>query len=172
MPYLFGPRPRESPDHAHKALEVFERERSLIRVDWRFPFYIGFTHYFSLGDALAGGGAMAEAARLPGARPTLAGLESRMLTERGNLRRAGLLETITRQENDPYDGRCWSEGSGGYRGAGSLRRLRGRWKDKGETGPPCGSVRPYPGGDPGGNPPEPNGGGTSSTAGGRCAATG
>ena len=45
---------------------------------------------------------MAEAVRLPGAPPYLAGLASRMLTEAREPEAAlALLETITRQENDP-----------------------------------------------------------------------
>jgi len=92
----------QSPDHARKALLVLERGRRHYPADWRFPFYMGFTHYFSLGDAVAGGGAMAEAVRLPGAPPYLAGLASRMLTEAREPEAAlALLETITRQENDP-----------------------------------------------------------------------
>ena len=92
----------QSPDHARKALLVLERGRRHYPADWRFPFYMGFTRYFSLGDAVAGGGAMAEAVRLPGAPPYLAGLASRMLTEAREPEAAlALLETITRQENDP-----------------------------------------------------------------------
>jgi hypothetical protein len=102
VPYLFGGLVLgESPDHAQKALEVFERGKVTHPADWRFPFYIGFTHYFSLGDTLAGGGAMAEAARIPGSPAYLAGLASRMLTEAREPEAAlALLETITRQESD------------------------------------------------------------------------
>ena len=70
--------------------------------DWRFPFYMGFTHYFSLGDAVAGGRAMAEAARLPGSPAYLPGLASRMLSEAREPEAAlRLLEPIVRQESDP-----------------------------------------------------------------------
>lgn len=103
MPYFLGGLVLgESPQHGREALRVFERGKITHPADWRFPFYMGFTHYFSLGDALAGGGAMAEAARLPGSPAYLPGLASRMLTEAREPEAAlALLETITRQENDP-----------------------------------------------------------------------
>jgi len=103
MPYFLGGLVLgESPLHGREALRVFERGKVTHPADWRFPFYIGFTHYFSLGDALAGGGAMAEAARLPGSPAYLPGLASRMLTEAREPEAAlVLLETITRQEDDP-----------------------------------------------------------------------
>jgi len=103
MPYLLGGLILgESPQHGREALRVFERGKVTHPADWRFPFYMGFTHYFSLGDAVAGGGAMAEAARLPGSPSYLPGLASRMLTEAREPEAAlVLLETITRQENDP-----------------------------------------------------------------------
>jgi hypothetical protein len=63
---------------------------------------MGFTHYFSLGDALPGGGAMAEAARLPGSPAYLPGLASRMLSEAREPEAAlRLLAPIVRQESDP-----------------------------------------------------------------------
>jgi hypothetical protein len=103
MPYFLGGLILgESPQHGREALRVFERGKVTHPADWRFPFYVGFTHYFSLGDAVAGGGAMAEAARLPGSPAYLPGLASRMLTEAREPEAAlALLETITRQESDP-----------------------------------------------------------------------
>jgi len=103
MPYFLGGLVLgESPLHVRDALRVFERGKVTHPADWRFPFYMGFTHYFSLGDGWAGGGAMAEAARLPGSPAYLTGLASRMLTEAREPEAAlALLETITRQENDP-----------------------------------------------------------------------
>jgi len=63
---------------------------------------MGFTHYFSLGDAIAGGRAMAEAARLPGSPAYLPGLASRMLSEAREPEVAlALLAPIVRQESDP-----------------------------------------------------------------------
>ena len=103
MPYLLGGLVLgESTLHAQKALHVLGRGKEQYPTDWRFPFYMGFTHYFSLGDGIGGGRAMAEAARLPGAPPYLAGLASRMLTEAREPETAlALLQTIARQENDP-----------------------------------------------------------------------
>jgi len=103
IPYLFGGLVLgESPDHAQKALNIFERGKVQYPVDWRFPFYIGYTNYFSLGETETAGKAMAEAARLPGSPAYLPGLASRMLSEAREPGAAlSLLETITRQEDDP-----------------------------------------------------------------------
>ena len=103
IPYLLGGLVLgESTPHAQKALHVLGRGKEQYPADWRFPFYMGFTHYFSLGDAVAGGGAMAEAARLPGSPAYLPGLASRMLSEAREPEAAlRLLEPIVRQESDP-----------------------------------------------------------------------
>jgi hypothetical protein len=103
IPYLLGGLVLgESPQHGREALRVFERGKVTHSADWRFPFYMGFTHYFSLGDAVAGGGAMAEAARLPGSPAYLPGLASRMLSEAREPESAlALLEPIVKQESDP-----------------------------------------------------------------------
>ena len=103
MPYLLGGLVLgESPQHGRESLRVFQRGRVTHPSDWRFPFYIGFTHYFSLGDAMAGGRAMAEAARLPGSPAYLPGLASRMLSEAKEPEVAlALLEPIVKQESDP-----------------------------------------------------------------------
>jgi len=103
IPYLLGGLVLgESPNHAQKALAVFERGKRERPVDWRFPFYIGYTNYFSLGEAGKGGKAMAEAARLPGSPAYLPGLASRVLSEGREPGAAlALLEPIVRQENDP-----------------------------------------------------------------------
>jgi len=103
IPYLLGGLVLgESTPHAQKALHVLGRGKEQFPADWRFPFYMGFTHYFSLGDGIAGGWAMGEAARLPGSPAYLPGLASRMLSE---AREPGvalvLLATIVRQESDP-----------------------------------------------------------------------
>jgi hypothetical protein len=103
IPYLLGGLVLgESPLHGREALRVFERGKVTHPVDWRFPFYIGFTHYFSLGNPEAGGKAMAEASRFPGSPAYLPGLASRMLTEAREPEAAlKLLEPIVKQESDP-----------------------------------------------------------------------
>ena len=103
IPYLLGGLVLgESPDHAKKALKVFERGKGEYPTDWRFPFYIGYTNYFSLGETETAGKAMAEAARLPRSPAYLPGLASRMLSEAREPGAAlALLETIVRQESDP-----------------------------------------------------------------------
>jgi len=103
IPYFFGGLVLgESPDHAQKAMKVFERGKGQYPADWRFPFYIGYTRYFSLGETGKAGKAMAEAARLPGSPAYLPGLASRMLSEAREPETAlRLLEPIVRQESDP-----------------------------------------------------------------------
>jgi tetratricopeptide (TPR) repeat protein len=103
IPYLLGGLVLgESPDHAQKTLKVFERGKRQYPDDWKFPFYIGYTNYFSLGETEAAGKAMAEAARLPRSPAYLPGLASRMLSEaRAPEAALKLLETIVRQESDP-----------------------------------------------------------------------
>jgi hypothetical protein len=103
IPYLLGGLVLgESTPHAQKALHVLGRGKEQYPDDWRFPFYMGFTHYFSLGDVVAGGRVMAEAARLPGSPAYLPGLASRMLSEARKAEVAiALLAPIVRQESDP-----------------------------------------------------------------------
>lgn len=103
IPYLLGGLVLgESPSHAREALQVLERGRVHHPIDWRFPFYIGFTHFFSVGDPEAAGKSMAEAARLPGSPAYLTGLAARMLSEaREPAVALSMLETIAYQESDP-----------------------------------------------------------------------
>jgi hypothetical protein len=103
MPYLLGGLVLgESTHHARKALRVLGRGREQYPADWRFPFYMGYTSYFSLGETETAGKAMAEAAQLPGSPAYLPGLASRMLSEAKDPGKAlAMLETIVRQESDP-----------------------------------------------------------------------
>lgn len=103
FPYLLGGLVLgESPGHAREALRVLESGMAQYPRNWRFPFYIGFTYYFSLGDPEAAGKSMAEAARLTGSPAYLAGLASRMMSEaRKPAVALSMLETIARQESDP-----------------------------------------------------------------------
>ncbi len=71
----------ESHAHSRHALSLLERGRAHHPGDWRFPFYIGYTHYFCLGNPRDGGLAMADASRLPGSPEYLPRLASRMLSE-------------------------------------------------------------------------------------------
>jgi hypothetical protein len=103
IPYLLGGLILgESPLHGREALKVFDRGKGTHPDDWRFPFYVGYTNYFSLGDPEAGGKAMLEASRLPGSPAYLPGLASRMFSEARNPGAAlALLAQIVRQESDP-----------------------------------------------------------------------
>jgi hypothetical protein len=103
IPYLLGGLVLgESPDHGKEALRILGRGEAQFPRDWRFPFYKGFTHYFTVGDPEAAGKEMARAARLPGSPAFLPGLASRMLSEARDPDAAiALLQTIVRQESDP-----------------------------------------------------------------------
>ncbi|MGE5284634.1 MAG: hypothetical protein ACM3OG_06680 [Actinomycetota bacterium] len=103
MPYLLGGLVLgESTPHARKALRVLGRGKEQYPGDWRFPFYMGYTSYFSLADSETAGKAMAEAARLPGSPAYLPGLASRMLSEARDPGEAlAMLGTIVQQESDP-----------------------------------------------------------------------
>jgi hypothetical protein len=91
----------DSPRHAPEALDILDRGAKSHPSDWRFPFYVGYTRYFSLGDPLEGGKALEVAARLPGSPPYLPLLASRMLTEGREPQTAlALLEAMSGQESD------------------------------------------------------------------------
>lgn len=91
----------QSPAHAREALAILGRGRAACPGDWRFPFYIGYTQYFSLGNPLDGGRAMADASRLPGSPEYLPRLASRMLSEGRDPETAiSLLRTMLDNETD------------------------------------------------------------------------
>jgi hypothetical protein len=82
VPYYFGGLVlAESNDHVQDALGILLRGKEQFPDEWRFPFYIGYLRYFVQGDPVAGGEAMAEASRLPGAPVYLPRLAARMLSE-------------------------------------------------------------------------------------------
>jgi hypothetical protein len=102
IPYLLGGLVLgESPDHGREAVRILGRGKAQFPRDWRFPFYKGFTYYFSLGDPEAAGVEMAEASRLPESPTFLPGLASRMLSEARDPEAAlALLDLIVQQENN------------------------------------------------------------------------
>ena len=91
-----------SPQHVHEAMDILRRGMESHPDDWRFPFYIGYTQYFSLGDPLEGARALEAAARLPGSPPYLSLLASRMFTEgRAPETALSFLAEMVREETDP-----------------------------------------------------------------------
>src|SRR3972149_1623597 len=76
--------------------------RKLTPNDWRFPFYVGSLHYFSLGDPVEGGKALESAAKIDGSPQYLPLLAARMFSE-GRKPETALrfLTEMMRQENDP-----------------------------------------------------------------------
>jgi len=103
VPYILGGMVLgDSPSHVHEALDLLRRGMESHPDDWRFPFYIGYTKYFSLGDPLEGATALEAAARLPGSPPYLPLLASRMFTEGGSPETAlSFLRGMIREETDP-----------------------------------------------------------------------
>ena len=103
MPYLLGGLfLSESDAHSKDALALLSKGKPHHSTDWRFPFYIGYIQYFSLGDTTTAGRSMEEAARLPGSPPYLPMLATRMLSEAKDPEAAlALLSSIADQETDP-----------------------------------------------------------------------
>lgn len=102
VPYLMGAIVLgDSQDHAPKALGILERGVRHHPSDWRFPFYIGYLNYFSLGDPAEGGKSLERAAWLPDSPPYLPLLAARMLAE-GRRPETALefLAVMARQETD------------------------------------------------------------------------
>jgi hypothetical protein len=82
VPYLLGGLVLgDSPNHTREALATLERGGLRHPRDWRFPLYIGYIRYFSLGNPVEGGKALQDAARLPGSPRHLPLLAARMLSE-------------------------------------------------------------------------------------------
>lgn len=103
VPYLLGGLVLgNSSAHVAAALDTLERGRARHPAEWLFPFYIGYTKYFSLGDPAGGGRSIEEASRVPGSPLYLPLLASRMLSEGREPNTAlALLDAILRQETDP-----------------------------------------------------------------------
>lgn len=103
VPYLLGGLILgDSPAHAEAALDILERGMEHHPADWRFPFYMGYIRYFTLGDPVGGGESLGVAARIPDSPPYLPLLATRMLSE-GNRPETALafLRGIEREETDP-----------------------------------------------------------------------
>lgn len=103
VPYILGGMVLgDSPGHVREALDILDRGARNHPADWRFPFYIGYTRYFSLGDPLEGAKALEEAARLPESPPYLPLLAARMFAEgRAPETALAFLGRMVREETDP-----------------------------------------------------------------------
>jgi hypothetical protein len=103
VPYLLGGIVLgDSPDHAGEALDLLVRGEKQFPLDWRFPFYAGYIHYFSLGNPEEGGMALIRAARVPGSPGYFPLLASRMLSEGHRPATAlAFLQEMARRETDP-----------------------------------------------------------------------
>ena len=103
VPYLLGGLILgDSGPHVQEALTILDQGRANHPGDWRFPFYTGYLHYFSLGDPVEGGKALESAAKIEGSPPYLPLLAARMFSE-GRKPETALrfLTEMMRQENDP-----------------------------------------------------------------------
>jgi len=103
VPYILGGLlVGDSPSHVQEALEILQRGRENHPRDWRLPFYIGYLRYFVLGDPVAGGESLSEAARIPGSPAYLPFLAARMLSEGRKPETAmAFLSAMMRHETDP-----------------------------------------------------------------------
>lgn len=103
VPYILGGMLLgHSPLHVNEALDILDRGAKSHPADWRFPFYIGYTWYFSLGDPLEGARALEKASRLPGSPPYLPFLASRMFSEgRAPETALAFLVRMVKEETDP-----------------------------------------------------------------------
>jgi len=103
VPYLMGGMVLGmSPGHVPEAIEILRRGMETHPDDWRFPFYIGYTRYFSLGDPLEGAKALETAARISGSPPYLPLLAARMYSEgRAPETALAFLAGMIRQETGP-----------------------------------------------------------------------
>jgi hypothetical protein len=103
VPYLLGGLILgDSPRHVPDALATLERGGMRHPSDWRFPFYIGYIRYFSLGDPVEGGKSLQAAARLPDSPRHLPLLAARMLSEGREPETAlAFLAEMERQETNP-----------------------------------------------------------------------
>jgi len=103
VPYLLGGLVLgDSTRHVPEALKVLDRGARAFPLDWRFPFYIGYTRYFSLGDPEGGGRAIEWAARIPDRPSYFPFLASRMFSEGRKPETAlAFLEETMKQETDP-----------------------------------------------------------------------
>ncbi|MDH3237409.1 MAG: hypothetical protein OEM47_02610 [Deltaproteobacteria bacterium] len=91
-----------SPQHVHEAMDILRRGMESHPDDWRFPFYIGYTQYFSLADPLEGARALEAAAQIQGSPPYLPLLAARMYTEgRAPETALSFLAGMVREETDP-----------------------------------------------------------------------
>jgi len=103
VPYLLGGLILgDSRPHVQEALKILDQGRATHPDDWRFPFYVGYLHYFSLGDPVEGGKALESAAKIDGSPGYLPLLAARMLSE-GRKPETALrfLTEMMRQETDP-----------------------------------------------------------------------
>ncbi|MGA7105685.1 MAG: hypothetical protein WBX49_10115 [Candidatus Deferrimicrobiaceae bacterium] len=92
----------DSPDHVPQAIDTLERGWRNHPENWRFPFYLGYLRYFSLGDPVGGGRMLESAARLTGSPPYLPMLVARMLSEGRQPETAlAFLSAMMKQETDP-----------------------------------------------------------------------
>ena len=103
VPYLLGGLILgDSRPHVQEALKILNQGRANHPDDWRFPFYVGYIHYFSLGDPVEGGKALESAAKIDGSPSYLPLLATRMFSEG---RKPGtalrFLTEMAHQENDP-----------------------------------------------------------------------
>lgn len=92
----------DSAAHAGESLKVLKRGWASHTSDWRYPFYMGYVLYFSVGNPDEAGKMVMQAARIPGSAPYLPLLASRMLSEGRDPNTALVfLSEMMKQETNP-----------------------------------------------------------------------
>jgi hypothetical protein len=84
------------------AIDILETGRKFNPEDYRYPYQIGFIHFYFLNDAQKGAQYLELASRLPDAPPLLASLASRLAYYKGNYKFSiNLLERMLSSERSP-----------------------------------------------------------------------
>jgi hypothetical protein len=93
----------ETPELVREANQLLERGIAYHPRDWRNHFYLGFNHFFYLGDTERAAEVLEKAAQLEGAPGYLSRLVARLRAEGGGLDAAAVLLTeLLREAEDPF----------------------------------------------------------------------
>lgn len=103
VPYLLGGIIlADSSHHTSAALQFLSQGEQRFPSEWRFPFYMSYIRYFSLGDPVEGGMSLFRASRIAGSPPHFPLLASRMLSEGHRPETAlAFLQNMIERETDP-----------------------------------------------------------------------
>ena len=90
-----------SPDQVREGNRLLEKAIAYHPDDWRNAFYLGFNHFYYLGDFVAAADALEHAVRLPGAPKWVPRLVARLKSEQGDIDVAAVfLRQLMEQSSD------------------------------------------------------------------------